>query len=133
MAQMDLTALALPDDTFSLIWCSHVLEHIEDDHKAMSEMFRVLHPSGLAIILIPVKGEMTYEDPSIKLPEDRLKHFRQEDHVRIYGHDIRKRLTDAGFQLEVLEMQSLVEPNEIERYGLDYPTTREIFLCTKHS
>ena len=50
MQQMDLTALDIPDQSRTLIWCSHVLEHIPDDRKALTEMFRVLEPGGLAVL-----------------------------------------------------------------------------------
>lgn len=102
MEKMDLTDLAYPDNTFDCILCYHVLEHIPDDRKAMSEVLRVLKPGGFAILQVPVdySRERTYEDPSIVTPEDREKHFRQWDHVRIYGRDYPDRLKGAGFDLE---------------------------------
>lgn len=130
MRNMDITNLTLEDNSFSLIWCSHVLEHIEDDNKAMTELYRVLNNSGMAVVMVPIYGEKTYEDFSITSPEERLKHFKQEDHVRLYGLDIQQRLEKVGFQVEVLSVLNL--PQEIvDKYSLDYPSTREIFLCTK--
>ena len=104
---MDLTSLAFEVSTFSLIWCSHVLEHIPDDRKAMSELFRVLQPGGRAIILVPIFGKQTYEDPTITSPGERFKHFTQRDHVRSYGIDIADRLSDIGFKVEVLSVESV--------------------------
>ncbi len=127
---MDITNLELADNEFSLIWCCHVLEHIEDDKKAMSELFRVLHPDGVAVIMVPVYGESTYENPLIKTPEGRLLHFKQEDHVRLYGLDIRERLDAAGFKIDALS--TLDSPDEDKlRYSLEYPSTKDIFLCRK--
>jgi len=108
MRHMDITNLELADNEFSLIWCCHVLEHIEDDKKAMSELFRVLHPDGVAVIMVPVYGESTYENPLIKTPEGRLLHFKQEDHVRLYGLDIRERLDAAGFKIDALSTAILI-------------------------
>lgn len=131
MQHMDITNLQLEDNSFSLIWCSHVLEHIEDDNKAMAELFRVLHPSGMVVIMVPIYGDVTYEDPVIKSPEERLRHFKQEDHVRLYGRDIRRRLENVGFYIEMIST-SYLSKDEIAKYMLEYPSTKEIFLCTKH-
>jgi SAM-dependent methyltransferase len=130
MEHMDIINLRLPDASFSLLWCSHVLEHIEDDRKAISELFRVLRPGGLAVIMVPVYGAATYENPEVKTPAGRLEHFKQEDHLRLYGLDFSERLKAGGFGVEVLSVPDL-PAQDVERYGLDYPSTREIFLCAK--
>jgi SAM-dependent methyltransferase len=130
MQLMDLTDLAVDNDSVTLIWAAHVLEHIPDDRKAMAEMFRVLKKDGLAIILVPIGGNETYEDDSVQTDEGRLKHFLQEDHVRFYGLDIAERLEGIGFEVEVLDIKQVPE-NHIRRYGLEYPLTREVFLCRK--
>jgi len=130
MEHMDITDLQLQDGRFSLLWCSHVLEHIENDSKAMTELFRVLCPSGLAVIMVPIYGAKTYEDPEIKSPEERLKHFKQEDHVRLYGLDIKNRLADAGFRVDVIQISD-VTTEDVGKHVLEYPSTKEIFLCTK--
>ncbi len=130
MEHMDITNLRLQDGRFSLLWCSHVLEHIENDRQAISELFRVLRPSGLAVILLPIYGEKTYENPAITSPADRLAHFKQADHVRLYGLDVRARLEAAGFAVQVLKVSEL-PPQDVKKYALDYPSTREVFLCAK--
>jgi predicted SAM-dependent methyltransferase len=130
MEHMDITDLRLPDDRFSLLWCSHVLEHIENDRLAMVELFRVLRPSGKAVIMVPIYGEQTYENPEITSPAERLQHFKQEDHVRLYGLDIVDRLRDTGFSVEVLRVSD-ISSEKVDFHGLDYPSTREIFFCTK--
>ena len=130
MEHMDITDLRLRDGRFSLLWCSHVLEHIEADGRAIAEMFRVLKPSGLAVIMVPIYGAETYEDAEIKSPEGRLAHFRQTDHVRLYGLDIENRLADVGFRVDVIRTAD-VTAESLERHGLEYPSTKEIFLCTK--
>jgi SAM-dependent methyltransferase len=130
MRHMDITNLDLDDSIFGLVWCSHVLEHIPDDKKAMSEIFRVTSPGGMAVIQVPIYGETTYEDPNITAPEDRLKHFKQEDHVRLYGLDVRQRLSSVGFEVKMLDTADVAQ-EEVDRQGLEYPSTREIFLCSK--
>ncbi len=89
MEQMDITNIQYPENTFDAIICNHVLEHIPDDQKAMSELFRVLRPGGWAILQVPFSKilDKTFEDPTITTPEDRERIFGQTDHVRIYGRD----------------------------------------------
>ena len=130
MEHMDITDLRLQDGRFSLIWCSHVLEHIESDRKAIAELFRVLRPSGLAVIMVPIYGLTTYEDPEVRSPAERLKHFKQEDHVRLYGLDIKSRLQNIGFRVDVLQVSDL-PVESVKTNVLEYPSTKEIFLCTK--
>ena len=99
MVKMDITDITYEDDSFDAIICSHVLEHIMDDRKAMREMLRVLKPGGWAIIMVPISRDVTFEDPSIVTPEDRERFFGQWDHVRFYGQDIKDRLESAGFDV----------------------------------
>lgn len=120
---IDLTALDFPDESFDYIICSHVLEHIPDDKKAMQEMFRVLKPGGRAIILVPMRGAATtYEDWSITSPKERHKHFGQWDHVRWYGDDIKERLEEAGFIVKMEEYSSRFSEEEVKKYGLSKNT-----------
>ncbi|GJQ47891.1 MAG: type 11 methyltransferase [Candidatus Kuenenia stuttgartiensis] len=106
--KMDITNIQYPDQSFDVIYCSHVLEHVDDDKQAMREFFRVLKNSGWAILLVPVTSEKTYEDPSIIEPAKRLKAFGQEDHVRRYGSDYVDRLREAGFIVKVTNVSDLV-------------------------
>lgn len=60
---MDITDIQYSDQSFDVIYCSHVLEHIHDDMKAMAEFFRVLRNGGWAILLVPIRADRTFEDP----------------------------------------------------------------------
>jgi SAM-dependent methyltransferase len=101
--KMDITQLPLPNNSFELIICYHVLEHVEEDLKAMSELYRVLKQSGTCIIQTPFKNGEIYENFSIKTPEGRKEHFGQEDHVRVYSSkSLSQRLTSAGFLVKQL-------------------------------
>lgn len=96
---MDVTDLPSDDAQFDWVICNHVLEHVEDDRKAMRELFRVLKPGGRAILQVPyaVDLETTFEDSTIISHEERTARYGQFDHVRLYGADYPDRLREAGF------------------------------------
>jgi SAM-dependent methyltransferase len=130
MVKMDITNIEYPPDSFDVIYCSHVLEHVQDDRKAMREFHRTLKSNGWAILNVPINAEQTFEDPAIVNPDERLKAFGQEDHVRRYGPDYADRLRDVGFIVEVIKVNDLVNNDEADRMGLG-SGSGEIFYCTK--
>lgn len=133
MEKMDITNIQHPDESFDIIYCSHVLEHVPDDRKAMGEFYRCLRQDGWAILNVPIIAEKTFEDPSVTSPEERLRLFGQTDHVRKYGPDYKDRLTDAGFHVTVFSPKDLLSSSEIEYYGLKNPEAYEVYLCTKQA
>ncbi len=130
MAQVDITDIDFPDGTFDAILCSHVLEHVPDDRRAMRELRRVLKPDGWAILDSPVDWDRptTYEDPSIVSPRDRRRHFGQWDHVRWYGADYPSILESQGWTVELRRAES----SEAERVRLGLPET-PVVLCRRGS
>ncbi len=116
----DICALPFKDDSFDVILCNHVLEHIPDDRKALSELYRILKPSGWGIFQIPqdLKREVTYEDNSITDKKERAKIFGQYDHVRIYGRDYFDRLKEVGFIVKAVDYTATMTDAEIEKYRL---------------
>ena len=131
MQNEDLTNLSLKDNSFDAILCYHVLEHIEDDKKALSELFRVLEPGGWAILQTPIDTDRkhTFEDFTITSPDERKKVYGQSDHVRIYGRDYSLKLKDAGFIVKEDTFINKFSETEITEYVLDKNET--IFFCTK--
>ena len=117
---IDLTKLEFEDNSFDLVICNHVLEHIPDDKAAMSEIYRVLKPGGKGVITVPIKEDLenTYENDEITTPQDRVKHFGQWDHVRWYGMDIKKRFEDAGFEVELKKYGENFSEEDFQKYGL---------------
>ena len=130
MAKMDLTDLDLEGNSQSLIWAAHVLEHIVDDRKAISELYRVLAPKGIAFIQVPIWRMKTFEDFSISNPQERLESFYQEDHVRLYGLDIMDRFQQTGFSAAVHRAQDF-GPEVLLRNGLSFASTDEVFVFQK--
>jgi SAM-dependent methyltransferase len=129
MVQMDITDIRYPDNTFSMIYCSHVLEHVPEDRAAISELHRVLQPDGDALLQVPIMAERTYEDPTIVDPEERKRHFGQRDHVRRCGPDYVDRMREAGFSAEVLRATDLISEAECDRMGIKPHGL--MFLCRK--
>ena len=129
--KIDITDINFEDDYFDFIICNHVLEHIQDDRKAMSELFRVLKPGGEAILQVPISkcNKETFEDFSITSPEEREKYFGQKDHVRIYGKDYRKRLEDVGFKVDLHNMKEDLSVQDIKKYGFN--ESEILYLCRK--
>jgi predicted SAM-dependent methyltransferase len=131
MAHMNITQLPFPDASFDVVLCSHVLEHVLDDRSAMAELFRVLHPSGWAIITAPIDRSRaeTLEDPRVTQPQDRARLFGQHDHVRLYGRDYVSRLERAGFSVSVDSYATQLDDTIIALYGLN--RSERIYLCTR--
>jgi SAM-dependent methyltransferase len=125
---VNIEDMALPDSFADVAVVSHVLEHV-DDRKALRELYRVLKPDGVVVIMIPiVEGwDATYENASIVAARDRALHFGQWDHVRFYGRDIRERIRQAGFSLSEYTAN---EP-EIQVFGLS--RGEKIFFASRQS
>ena len=117
----DIVDLPFEDNSFDIIICNHVLEHIVDDRKAMSELYRVMKNGGWGIVQVPMKNslEKTYEDFTITDPKERQKHFGQYDHVRWYGMDYFDRLKSVGFETEINFYSQKFSEAEIKRFGLN--------------
>lgn len=116
----DICSLPFEDDSYDVILCNHVLEHIPDDTKAMQELYRVMKPGGYGIFQIPqdLSRERTFEDHSITDRKERAKIFGQYDHVRVYGRDYFEKLRSIGFKVDEVDYTSKLSEDEIARYCL---------------
>jgi SAM-dependent methyltransferase len=116
----DLHHIPLEDNRFDVVFCNHVMEHVDDPIQCMKELFRVMKPGGWAIMQVPqdMSRETTYEDSTIVTPEDREKHFWQKDHVRLFGRDYPQWLEKAGFEVEFYDVTKKSDSETIERYRL---------------
>tara|TARA_Y100000310_G_scaffold208118_1_gene208650 strand:+ start:11023 stop:11766 length:744 start_codon:yes stop_codon:yes gene_type:complete len=130
MKAEDLTKLTFKDNSFDFILCSHVLEHIKNDKKAISEIYRVLNRNGKAVIDVPINYTAldTYEDDNIKSKKERTKAYLQWDHERLYGIDFIDLLNDAGFVVNIDTYILSLGSKKIKKHGLEY---LPIFLCNK--
>ncbi len=116
----DICNLPFDENSFDVILCNHVLEHIPDDTKAMQELYRVMKPNGWGIFQIPqdIKREKTFEDNSITDKKERARIFGQYDHVRIYGLDYFDKLRSVGFKVEAIDYTDELTQEEVDKYRL---------------
>lgn len=130
--KMDIHEIPFEDNSVDIIFCNHVLEHVDDDMRALSEMRRVLKPGGWAILQVPFfypLPETTYEDKTIIAPKEREKAFGQDDHVRMYGEDYSARLAGSGFQ--VVEERFIDELSQEEKTRFALPDKEVIYKVVK--
>lgn len=122
----DITNIDSRDETYDLIICYHILEHVENDVQAMKELYRVLKKGGVCIVQTPFKQGEIYEDYSITSDEGRLKHFGQKDHLRVYSAaGLEQRLSYSGFQVDMREY------NTETKNMFGYKKSECILICTK--
>jgi SAM-dependent methyltransferase len=122
----DITRLAVESNSFDLVLCYHILEHVENDIQAMQELYRVLKKGGTCLIQTPFKTGDIDEDDTVRSEEGRLMRFGQKDHVRIYSAEgLKTRLERCGFQVFLKEFTAL------ESHPVGYKTREIVLLCVK--
>lgn len=116
----DLHQIPLEENRFDVIFCNHVLEHVNDANQCMRELYRVMKPGGWGIMQVPqdFDREITFEDSSITSEEDRERYYWQKDHVRLFGKDYPNWLENAGFNVEVFEKEKFYSTSQINRFRL---------------
>jgi SAM-dependent methyltransferase len=127
----DLHEIPLEDARFDVIFCNHVLEHVDDAKKCMSELYRVMKSGGWGIFQVPidVNRETTYEDWSITSPKDREIHFWQKDHVRLFGNDYPQWLKSVGFNVTEAFQDFKITPEMLSRYRLN--PNEKLYIVSK--
>lgn len=104
--RLDITKMPeIPDGEFDVVMAFDVLEHVSNYRRALNEIYRALKPRGLAILMVPQKDHLitTYEDPSIVSEEERIRHFGQRDHLRIFGDDFPEAVHEHGFTVRIID------------------------------
>lgn len=132
--KLDLTNMpVVTDGSVDLLICCDVLEHVPDEMKGISEIHRVLAPGGTAILTVPQKDnlEKTESDPSITDPQERLRRFGQEDHVRIFGNDFVAKLESVGLKVRVVTEKDF-SAEQVRRHVLFPPFLSHHPLATNY-
>lgn len=119
--KVDMLNIPYEAESFDFVFANHVLEHVADDAKALSELRRVLKTGGRAILQTPYSGKLhaTFQDPGVDSDEARLQIYGQEDHVRLYGLDIFDRFSAAGFRSEIQTHAGLLSDIDPVKYGVN--------------
>jgi SAM-dependent methyltransferase len=117
----DITNLPFENNSFDVVLCNHVLEHIKDDTKAMQELYRVMKPGAWGIFQIPLDRNRTstFEDDSITDKAERTRIFGQYDHVRVYGLDYFDKLRTIGFTVKALDYSATLSKDKTAKYALE--------------
>lgn len=127
MVHGDLRRMPFADNTFDLVACFHVMEHIKDDLPAFREIGRMLKPNGIGIICVPLRGATTQEGAP---PSEWERLYGQVDHVRYYGDDIEGRMETAGLSIRRIDTLSYFTAAELDRYALR-GDDRYLFIVSK--
>ena len=116
----DVQDIPLEGESIDIVICNHILEHVESDHRALSEIRRILRPGGWAVVMSPVdlSREKTFEDDSITDPAERTRLFGQYDHRRVYGRDYVERLAEVGFEVYDENYRERLPAKEQQLYAL---------------
>jgi SAM-dependent methyltransferase len=129
--QEDIQHSHFPDETWDIIVCNQILEHVPDYKAALLDLKRIVKRNGIVAITVPVGDnlETTFEDPSVTSPEERIKLFGQHDHLRLFGSDFKLLLAQAGFEVEVVDGNHA--PPEYRIYvGPFNFSDNHLFICT---
>ena len=132
--KIDIEDTKLPDGSYDMIICNHVLEHVLDYKKALKELYRILSPNGRIIISFPVDTTLdtVYEDDSVTDKAGRIRHFGQADHLRVFGTDSTQMLRNVGFEVTEINgdiydstIKPVVGPADYDSNVLWYLTKKE--------
>lgn len=132
--KIDITDIQFGENEFDYIICAHVLGHVPDEHKALTEMYRVLKPGGTAIILTILNKEdvpTLEKQDEIKTPEQRLKFYGERDLLRLHGNDFQQRIEKAGFEVQKLDYTQTIPAEVVERFRMSNPERGVLFLSRK--
>jgi ubiquinone/menaquinone biosynthesis C-methylase UbiE len=118
---IDMLAIDYPSESFDFVIANHVLEHVDDDLVALSELRRVLKAGGYAILQTPYSSKLTqtFSDPGIDSNSARYQAYGQEDHVRLYGGDIFARIESAGFKSRVATHEEKLADIDPLKFGVN--------------
>ena len=129
--KMDVHDIPFKANTFDVVICNHVLEHVEDYQQVLKEFYRVMKPNGWGIFQVPIdrNNETTQEDKNVTDPKERERLYGQSDHLRLFGLDYGKKLSSVGFKVTESNFINELDNDLVQRYAL--PAGEMIYFCEK--
>lgn len=129
--KMDVHDIPFDENSFNVVICNHVLEHVDDANKVMKEFYRVMKPGGWGIFQVPIdiNNKATIEDKNVIDPNERERLYWQSDHLRLFGLDYGKKLSEAGFKVTESDFINELSDDLVERYAL--PKGEIVYFCQK--
>jgi len=136
---LDLQDIALPNDSIDAVILSHVLEHVDNDARALRELNRIVVPGGRLFVQVPLSGAQETIEDKLDTSAARLARYGKTDHVRLYGGDLQDRLVAAGFQVTVHDARNEPYRAQFAKMALDLPDDSRMlynnesttFVCRK--
>ena len=129
--RFDLMAIPHADAAFHAVYCSHVLQDVPDDLRAMGELYRILKPGGWAILNVPVTAQVTVDHRDAPLRTRSRGDRRPHEHLRTYGRDFAQRMASTGFEVRTITADDLACNEEQVRYGIDTPAAGSVYFGVK--
>ena len=116
--KLDIRSIDMPDQSIDFIFASHVLEHVDDDRQALSELRRILKPGGIAVLPVPIVADQT-----IEYPEPVSTEF---NHVRAPGIDYFDRYREFFPTVEIYDSNDCPDRYQPFMYEdrSDWPTPK---------
>ena len=130
MQHFDIMDIPITNNSFSFIICSHILAHVKNHKKALKELYRILQPGGILILLDDYESRpKTLEYEEVKTPEERKIAYGQSDRWRLFGKDFLSEITSLGFKLTKSDFASSFTKEETIKYRID--KMEKIYSCKK--
>lgn len=129
--KIDITKINLENESFDIIFCNHVLEHVPSYQNALKELNRILTTNGILILSVPIdKNSKKTIEKKLKTDKERKKYYGQVDHLRIFGLNMKEIIEKYGFNVKEINGDNL-DSKIVPVIGPAKYDYNHIFICYK--